>query len=319
MIWLIGSNGMLGKELAKVFAQNNVQWVGTNSDVDISNPDELENYAASHDSSAGRTGYAASKGKVPGKITWVINCAAYTKVDDAEDNSETAYKVNATGALNIARTARHIGAKLIHISSDYVFDGSGSSPYTEDDKKNPQSAYGKSKAAGDDLIEKEMTQYYILRTSWLYGFEGRNFVYTMTRLMNERDGVTVVNDQKGCPTCTTTLAATIMRIISSSENAHALFGKKAAIPYGIYNCTDLGETTWFDFAKKIYECGRKHKRITTECEISPCASTDFPQKAKRPAYSVLDKTKIQDALHIKLPKWEDSLENFMKADRFNIV
>jgi dTDP-4-dehydrorhamnose reductase len=318
MIWLIGSKGMLGQELARLFDQNKMQWVGTDSEVDITSTESLETFAASHDSSAGRTGNAASRGKIPSKITWVVNCAAYTAVDKAEDDLELARKVNAQGPLNIARTARHIGAKLIHISTDYVFDGENAEkiPYDDDAKKNPQSAYGLTKSEGEDAIQKEMTQYYILRTAWLYGFLGANFVYKMTELMNTRSELKVVDDQRGTPTCATTLADVIVRIISSADNAHSLFGKNAAIPYGIYNCTDEGEASWFEFAEKIYEYGRKYGRIKNECGISACTSAEFPQKAKRPAWSVLDKTKLQTALHIKLPSWESSLEKFIKSNRF---
>lgn len=318
MIWLIGANGMLGKELSRLFDQNKMPWVGSDADTDITDSEALETFAQAHDSKATRTGNSASKGQVTSKINWVVNCAAYTAVDKAEDDMEAAHKVNALGPLNIARTARHIGAKMIHISTDYVFDGNNEkhSPYSDDAKKNPLSVYGSTKADGEDAIQKEMTQYYILRTAWLYGFAGANFVYKMTELMNTRQNVKVVNDQKGTPTCTTTLADVIVKIINSSDNAHSLFGKRAALPYGVYNCTDAGEASWFDFAKKIYEYGKKYGRITNECDVTECTSEEFPQKAKRPSYSVLDKTKIQEALHIKLPSWESSLEKFIKSDSF---
>ncbi len=309
---------MLGQELARLFDQNRMQWVGTDADVDITSADSLETFAASHDSSAGRTGNAASKGKVPAKITWVVNCAGYTAVDKAEDEEELARKVNAVGPLNIARTARHIGAKLIHISTDYVFGGDGSSkvPYDDDAKKSPLGVYAVTKAEGEDAIQKEMTQYYILRTAWLYGFSGRNFVYRMTELMNTNASLKVVNDQWGTPTCATTLADVIVKVISSSDNAHSLFGKNAAMPYGVYNCTDAGQASWFEFAQKIYEYGRKYGRIQNTCEITACTSDEFPQKAKRPAWSVLDKSKLQAALHMKLPSWESALEKFIKSDSF---
>lgn len=317
MIWLIGSHGMLGSELGRQLSENNISWVGSNSDVDISNPSALEAFAESHDSSAGQTGNAAANGKVPEKITWVVNCAAYTQVDKAEQEAEKAKRTNEDGARNIARVARKIGAKLIHISSDYVFDGTASQPYTEDAPKNPVSAYGKSKSDGEDAVAKEMTQYYILRTSWLYGFDGHNFVYTMTKAMNSRSAVRVVNDQRGTPTCTVTLASIILKIISTSANAHHLFGKNAAIPYGLYHATDGGETTWYGFTQKIYEYGKKYGRITQDCEISPCTTADYPTPAHRPAYSVLSKEKLLGALKVKLPAWDEVLEKFIKSDRFN--
>lgn len=316
MIWLIGSRGMLGSEIARQLSENNIAWVGSNSDVDITSPAALEAFAESHDSTAGQTGNAAANGTVPEKITWVINCAAYTKVDNAESEADKAKKANDDGARNIARVARKIGAKLIHISTDYVFDGSASQPYTEDFPKSPASVYGKTKSDGEDAVAKEMTQYYILRVSWLYGFRGHNFVYTMTNAMNSRPSVRVVDDQRGTPTCAISLTSVILKIISASTNAHHLFGKNAAIPYGLYNVTDGGETTWFGFAKKIYEYGKKYGRITQDCEISPCTTADYPTPARRPAYSVLSKDKIKAALKIKLPDWEDMLERFMKSERF---
>ncbi len=316
MVWITGSNGMLAKELEGIFAKNGIKWIGSGRDVDVTDQIALDTFADSHDLSSSQTGYAVAEGKTAGKIDWIINCSGYTKVDKAEHEQEEAQKVNAEGPRNIARTARHIGAKLIHISTDYIFDGEASEPYNENAKKNPLSVYGRTKSAGEDAVQKEMTQYYILRASWLYGFNGHNFVYTMTKAMNERDSVKVVNDQKGTPTSCTTLASIILKIIQTSENAHHLFGKNAAIPYGIYNCSDLGETTWFGFAEYIYTFGRKYGRITKECEVNACTTADYPQDAKRPAYSVMNKSKIQSALKIKLPSWEESLEKFIKSESF---
>lgn len=318
MIWLIGCNGMLGSEIAKQLTDNKIAWIGTDRDVDITNPEELLNFADSHDSSAGRTGSAASTGSVPGKITWIINCAAYTAVDKAESDPELAKKLNEEGPRNIARTARKIGAKLIHISTDYVFDGTASTPYTEDMEKHPIGVYGVTKAAGEDAVEKEMTQYYIIRTAWLYGFDGHNFVYTMTKAMNSHNEVKVVSDQKGSPTCAVDLAAAILKIIITSDNAPSLFGKNSAPPYGVYQFTDLGETTWYHFTQKIFEYGKKHGRITQDCTINPCTTEEYPTPAKRPAYSVLSKDKIMSSLKIKIPAWESSLEKFIKSSRFDI-
>lgn len=318
MVWLIGNRGMLGSEIARQLTENKIQWIGTDRDVDITNPVELRKFASSHGPSANTTGLTVSKKKVPEKITWIINCAAYTAVDRAEEEKEFAEKLNAEGPLNIARTARELGAKLIHISTDYVFDGNGTEPYTEETKRNPIGVYGQTKADGEREIEKEMTLYYIIRTAWLYGFEGKNFVYTMTNAMNNRDEVKVVCDQKGSPTCTVDLAAAIIKIIISSDKAPGLFGKKSALPYGIYHFTNLGETTWYEFCKKIYEYGKKYGRITKDCTIKSCTTEEYPTPAKRPAYSVLSKEKILSGLKFKIPKWEESLEKFMKNSRFEI-
>ena len=316
MIWVIGHKGMLGSELASQLSSSKIPWVGSDSDVDITDIEALDAFAQSHDTSANRTGGSVAKKVVPPKITWVINCAAWTNVDGAEDNKEKAASLNETGPRNIARVARKIGAKLIHISTDYVFDGTSSVPYTEEDKRCPLGVYGDTKAKGEIAIEKEMTQYYILRTAWMFGFAGKNFVYTMVNAMNKGQSVQVVNDQRGTPTFTADLASTILKIISVSDDAHHLFGRGSPIPYGIYHFTNAGETTWYDFAKKIYELSRKYKKVTQQCTVNPCTSEEFVTKCKRPSYSVLDKAKIQSALKIKIPSWEDALERFIKSDKF---
>ncbi len=318
MVWLIGCKGMLGSEIAKQLTENKILWFGSDKEVDITNPVELAKFAHSHDSPAGITGNSVNKKTVPEKITWVINCAAYTAVDKAEEDVELATKLNVDGPKNIARITRELGAKLIHISTDYVFDGTNNVPYTEDMEKVPNSVYGKTKALGEDVIEKEMTQYYILRTAWLYGFDGKNFVYTMTNLMNSKDELKVVCDQRGTPTCALDLASTIIKIISTSNKAKSLFGKKSALPYGIYHFTNLGETNWFEFATKIYELGQKYGRITKDCSVLSCTTEEYPTAAKRPMYSVLSKDKIQSLLKVKIPEWQESLEQFIKSDRFLI-
>ncbi|MCR5763292.1 MAG: dTDP-4-dehydrorhamnose reductase [Treponema sp.] len=318
MVWLIGSQGMLGKEVSRCLTLNKIQWVGSDRDVDITNPSQLDSFAESHDSTSTQTGNAVTLGKTSEKITWVVNCSGYTNVNKAEEEPEQAAAINEIGVRNITRTTRRIGAKLIHISTDYVFDGTSNVPYSEEDKKNPLGIYGKTKSDGENAIQKEMTQYYILRTAWLYGFDGKNFVYTMTNAMNAKSEVKVVNDQKGSPTFASDLASVICKIIESSDKARHLFGKNSALPYGIYNYTNSGEISWYDFASKIYEIGRKYNRITQECKVSPCNSDEFPSPAKRPAYSVLSKNKIQNLLRIKIPSWEESLEKFMKSERFEI-
>ncbi|MCQ2241475.1 dTDP-4-dehydrorhamnose reductase [Treponema sp.] len=316
MVWLIGDKGMLGSEISKLLTEHKIQWIGSDREIDITNPAELRKFATSHGPAANTTGLTVRKRKVPEKITWVINCAAYTAVDKAESEPEIAESLNAEGPLNIARIAREIGAKLIHISTDYVFDGNGKVPYTEEDPKNPVGVYAKTKAEGERQIEKEMTLYYIIRTAWLYGFGGKNFVYTMTKAMNSNDSVKVVNDQKGTPTCAVDLAECIIRIIESSDKAPFLFGKKSALPYGVYHFTNQGETTWYEFCCKIYEYGRKYGVITKDCAVEPCLTEDYPTAAKRPQYSVLSKEKIKAGLKIKIPSWEESLEKFIKSPRF---
>ena len=311
MIWLIGCKGMLGSEVARQLDEKKYHWVGTDKEVDITNAEALSAFEKSVETSSYLDTTSTDK-----HIKWIINCSAYTNVDKAEEEPELADKLNNTGALNIARTARSIGAKLIHISTDYVFGGNGKEPYTEDMEKNPLGVYGKTKSDGEDAIQKEMTQFYILRTAWLYGFDGKNFVYTMTKLMNSHDQIRVVNDQKGTPTCTVDLAAAIIKIIEKSDSATEAFGKHSAPTAGIYHFTNGGETTWYDFACEIYRLGRKAGKITQECQVTPCTTEEYGAAVERPAYSVLSKDKICKELKIKLPDWKASLEKFIKSDRF---
>ncbi|MCR4952659.1 MAG: dTDP-4-dehydrorhamnose reductase [Treponema sp.] len=314
MIWLIGCKGMLGTEIARQLDEAKLSWVGTDREIDITNPQELENFENSIETASY---FPSEKTHSDRQIKWIINCAAYTNVDKAEEDTELAAKLNCEGPKNIARLARKIGAKLIHISTDYVFNGEGSSPYTEDMEKEPLGVYGKTKSDGEDAIQKEMNQYYIIRTAWLYGFDGKNFVYTMTKLMNSHDSINVVNDQFGTPTCTLDLAAAILKLIEKADNAKEIIGPKSAPAFGIYHFSGMGEISWFDFAEEIYKLGKKYKRITAECKVNPCTTEEFGAKVKRPHYSVLCKDKITKELKIKIPTWQQSLERFIKANSFN--
>ena len=309
MVWLIGSKGMLGSEVAAQLTEEKIPFVTSDADVDITNIESLEHFAMQ----------ATSQLHSDHKLECIINCAAYTAVDKAEDEAEKAAAVNAKGVANIARVARNNGAKLIHISTDYVFDGKGCTekdgkirPYTETDQKAPLGVYGKTKSEGEDAVIKGMAKYYILRTAWLYGVHGHNFVYTMTKLTGSKDEIKVVSDQRGTPTNAATLASVIVELVKSAE--------KKFVPFGIYHVTDEGETNWHEFACEINRLAKKHKKIDPkhECRILACTTSEYPTRAVRPAYSVLDKTKIQEALHIKLPHWQKSLESFMKDKRFEV-
>ena len=199
MIWLIGNKGMLGTEISRQLTENKIDFVGTDIDVDITNIDALK-------------GFASGKG-----INWIINCAAYTAVDNAETNVELAKKLNDVAPGNIAKVAKEIGAKFIHISTDYVFDGTGDTPRTEDMTIAPIGVYGVTKADGEKSVASNTSEYYILRTAWLYGWAGKNFVYTMIRAMNTHESVKVVADQKGTPTFAGDLAKVIITIISKND------------------------------------------------------------------------------------------------------
>jgi len=288
MIWLIGNKGMLGTEVSRLLEKNGVSFIGTDREIDITDPAALKGFAETR------------------PFTWIINCAAYTAVDKAEDDRENCRLLNTAGAGNIARTAREAGARVIHISTDYVFAGNGNRPYTEEDTTGPAGVYGITKRDGEIRVLEENTESYIIRTAWLYGRNGGNFVHTMLRLMNERDEVKVVNDQKGSPTWTHDLASAIIAIIEADK-----IGK--TVPFGIYHYTNEGGITWFEFAKEIYRQGRELGRISKDCEVKPCTSAEYNSKVKRPAYSVLDTTRIRKALGVKIPAWDESLREFLES------
>lgn len=292
MIWVIGYKGMLGSEICRQLAENNIQFVSTDIDVDITDFKALLEFARVW------------------SVKWIINCAAYTAVDKAETDIELAKKLNEDGPANIARVADIMGARLIHISTDYVFDGSGDTPRTEDMPVAPIGVYGVTKAAGEKAVMDNCKDYFILRTAWLYGWAGKNFVYTMIRAMNTHDAVKVVNDQKGTPTFAGDLTKVILEIIS----------RDSMIPYGIYHVTDIGEITWWDFTNEIKKQGIETGWINEtgkNCTVNPCTTDEYPTPAKRPAYSVLSKDKIQNALGILLPDWKESLSVFLKSDLFD--
>lgn len=283
MIWLIGNQGMLGKELSDVLSKNNIEFTGTDCEIDITSFQALE---------------AFTHGK---KIEWIINCAAYTAVDKAEDEIELCTLLNVQGPENIARIAQKIGASLIHISTDYVFDGRATSPYSETDTLNPTGIYGKTKAEGEKKIRSILDNHIIIRTAWLYGKHGQNFVSTMLQLMRENDALSIVSDQIGSPTWAKDLAKAIFAILSS-QNA----------PKGIYHYSGLEETSWYDFAHEIYALGTKTGFLKKEVAIKKILTKDYPTKAKRPLYSYLDKDKIQKTFALHIPSWKQSLEDFFK-------
>jgi len=293
VIRLIGCKGMLGTELSQLLEKSGLPFIGTDREVDITD------MAALNASAAGQ------------QVNWIINCAAYTAVDKAEDDVEFCRALNTLGAANIAAVANSTaisnsdGARLIHISTDYVFDGKGERPYREDDATAPTGVYGLTKRDGEIAVLEKNLRSYIIRTAWLYGKHGNNFVHTMLKLMNERDEVKVVNDQRGSPTWTFDLASVIITLIKAVDS-----GKE--IPFGVYHFTNEGNITWFDFAKEIYRQGREQGRITKDCAVNPCTSAEYPAKVKRPGYSVLDKNKIKAALGIKIPAWDESLKEFIK-------
>lgn len=226
------------------------------------------------------------------KVNMVINCAAYTNVDKAEDDFDTANLINNTAVRNLAESCTQFGATLIHVSTDYVFDGSSNIPYTEDMPLAPLGVYGVTKLHGEQAVLESGCDYIIIRTSWLYSEYGKNFVKTMMMLTEERETLNVVFDQAGTPTYAGDLARVIYNIVENNKYK----GNN-----GIYHFSNEGVCSWYDFAREISELAR------TECDIRPCHSNEFPSKVNRPHYSVLDKTKIKTTFGLTIPYWKDSL------------
>jgi dTDP-4-dehydrorhamnose reductase len=287
-IWITGNKGMLGTELSLLFEKNGISYIGSDFEVDITDLSALNNFSNERN------------------INWIINCAAYTAVDKAEDEQETCRCLNTLGAANIAACAKDIGARIIHISTDYVFDGKGNKPYKEDNNTNPIGVYGLTKRDGEQAVLKKNPDSYILRTAWLYGKYGNNFVHTLLRLFNERDEIKVVDDQFGSPTWAFDLSSAILKLINAVESCKD-------IPFGIYNYTNEGKTTWYNFTQEIFSQSRINNIVKKNCQIKPCSTAEYPTKAVRPAYSVLDKAKIKNVLGINIPVWNDSLRNYLQT------
>ena len=224
------------------------------------------------------------------KIDYCINCAAYTAVDKAETDVEKAFEINAKGPKNLALVCNAQDTILIHVSTDFVFDGDKTEPYTETDIPNPISVYGASKLKGEIEIQKELKKHFIIRTSWLYSEHGTNFMKTMLRLAETRDEISVVSDQTGTPTYAGDLADVILKIISSKDKN-----------FGLYHYSNEGVASWYDFAKAIFE------ESNIEVKLNPIKAEAYPTPAKRPFFSVMDKTKIINNQKIEIPFWSESL------------
>lgn len=281
-ILVTGANGQLGSELRTIavhFPQYHFLFV-TRQGLAIDNPSSVVDYFAAR------------------SINYCINCAAYTAVDKAESEKEKAFLINATAAGNLAKICAAHHTQLIHISTDYVFDGSSSHPYKETDPTAPLGVYGASKLKGEELVLENDPAAIIIRTAWVYSSFGSNFVKTMLRLMKERESINVVNDQQGCPTYAADLAAAIMHIIASG---------KAKNNAGIYHYVNAGVITWYEFALAIKELSK------SSCSVNPIGTNQYPTAAKRPAYSVLDTKKIRDTFDISIPDWKESLQACLKA------
>jgi len=287
-ILICGANGQLGCELSRLLGQGYAE-IGPIPDVykgaelvktdvgelDITNAGEVDKFVSE------------------GKFDLIINCAAMTNVDGCEEHEEAAYRINAQGAENLALAAAKYGAKIVHISTDYVFSGDDPFDRVEEDKPDPQSAYGRTKLAGELLVQQASPRHFIIRTAWLYGYVGKNFVKTIMGLGRDKGTIRVVDDQKGNPTSANDLAYEILRI-ADTEN------------YGIYHCTNKGTCSWFEFASLIVGLA------AIDCEKIPCSTEEFPRPAKRPAFSSLRNKHLEDTIGDEMRQWQDALADYLE-------
>lgn len=274
-ILVTGANGQLGNEM-QILAKENPQHIYYFTDVaelDICNKEAIWAYVAEK------------------QIEMIVNCAAYTAVDKAEDQPELAYQLNCEAPKELARAAQFHGAAMIQVSTDYVFDGTAHVPYTEDCEPCPNSVYGTTKLEGEYDVLNHCEKAAVVRTAWLYSSYGNNFVKTMLRLGRERDTLGVVFDQIGTPTYANDLARAIYVMMNKG------------VVRGVYHFSNEGVCSWYDFTKSIHRIAG-----ITSCKVNPLHSADYPAKANRPHYSVLDKTKIKTTYDIEIPHWEESLE-----------
>jgi dTDP-4-dehydrorhamnose reductase len=280
-ILVTGAPGQLGSEVVRCFSSLGHDVIAPGKrDLNLLRPDQIRQSVADY------------------RPDWVINCAAYTQVDKAESEAATAFRVNRDGAEYLAQAVARYGGRLLHVSTDYVFDGQQNRPYRETDATRPRSVYGRSKLAGEQAVQAALPTAIVLRTAWVYGVRGRNFVKTMLRLAATGQELRVVDDQKGTPT-------------AAADIAQAIAGLTNCDTRGVFHFTAAGETTWYGFAVAILEEARRIGfRLGTQ-SVEPISSADDPVAAARPAYSVLDTAKIQPCLERPAPAWRDSLRTML--------
>lgn len=276
MILITGANGQLGTELKKLLDEKDLTYVATGSkELDITDKSAVHQFVSSL------------------KPSVIYHCAAYTAVDVAEEEGkEINQLVNVTGTKNIAEAAEEAGAELVYISTDYIFDGTNLDEYSVDELPNPKNEYGRAKLEGEKIVQEISTKAYIIRTSWVFGEFGKNFVFTMQRLAETHSRLTVVSDQVGRPTWTRTLAEFMLHLTATHQE------------YGIYHLSNEGQCSWYEFATEILK--------DTSVEVAPVTSKEYPQKAYRPKHSVMDLSKAK-ATGFNIPTWQEALEEFMKV------
>jgi len=276
-VYVTGVKGQLGYDVCRLLSQQGIENLGVDlCDVDITDEKAIKESIRNYHPDA------------------VVHCAAYTAVDKAEQNAETAYRINVEGTRYIAEACREIDAKMMYFSTDYVFDGKGEKPWNEEDKPNPISVYGKTKWEGEEAVRKNLSRYYILRISWVFGRNGHNFIETMLKLAETHKELTVVDDQFGSPTFTEDLAPVICAMIKTEQ-------------YGTYHCTNDGICSWYEFAKAIFA------KSGLDVHVIPVTTAEYKASAARPLNSRMDKTKLIKAGFGPLPTWEDALDRYLSG------
>ena len=280
-IWICGALGMLGSHFTRLLEQRNISFVANDyQEMDITDLDKVSDFVRTQ------------------KITHIVNCAAYTQVDKAESEQKQAYLINAIGPHNLGIAGRRHGARVLHFSTDYVFDGNGKKPYSEDHYCTPVGAYGMSKLAGEIKLLDEHSHACVIRTSWLFGIYGKNFVETMLRLMNEKEDLRIVYDQIGRPTYCQDLAEVALELLDEE---------------GIFHFANTFETSWFQFAKEIHSQAQELNFPLKVKNLQPISTHEYPTPAQRPAYSTLCTKKIEEHLGYTPRPWQEALYDYLVA------
>lgn len=280
-VLVTGAKGQLGQDVIHIFGQAGHEVIPcSRQELDVTDLNQCRQIIASY------------------RPDCVIHCAAYTAVDAAESDIDGAYLVNAIGTRNVARSAEQVGAKLVYVSTDYVFLGTHDRAYHEYDSTDPRTVYGQTKLAGEQIVRDFSTKWFIVRASWLFGLQGSNFVKTMLSLGQEKSLLQVVDDQKGSPTYTVDLARFLLQVSTTEK-------------YGIYHASNRGSCTWFEFTKAIFEEAEEQLGIKIKASLQPCTTAQFPRPAPRPANSVMDHLSIRLNQLQDLPHWREGLKQFM--------
>lgn len=278
IVLVTGVNGQLGHDVVKELTAKGHQPYGADRETfDLTNEQAVKEYVNKLKPDA------------------IIHCAAYTAVDKAESDEETAYNVNGLGTKYLAEAAKAVDAKMIYVSTDYVFDGNSTEPYEVDHKTDPIGAYGRTKLAGEEFLQAALDKYFIVRTAWVYGINGHNFVKTMLRLGKERSELGVVSDQIGSPTYTVDLAKLLVEMIETEK-------------YGVYHATNSGVCSWYEFAVEIF----KQAGMDQQVKVNPLTTEQYPTPAKRPKYSVLSKKKLEEQGFTQLRDWKEALFAYLQ-------